>query len=255
MNSPVSPIFINDSGGSGPLIVGLHGFMATSSYWNRLASVLIAAGYRVVTIDLLGFGRAAKPDDADYTYEVHVEHVRHTLRLHSITAPFILMGHSMGALIAARYAARFPEDITRTILLHPPLYASRTEARTVLRQSGSLYRFLLDSRFRGIGWGLLRQLKFAIASHTRASRERSLRHIIEAAELLRDLRVISRPTLLVNGTRDRRIYRHNLRFVPRRPQVHVRSQPVNHHSPLTHPNLIGRMIIEFIRSQRHAPAS
>lgn len=210
---------------------------------------LRAAGFRVITIDLLGFGTAQKPSDSSYDYDSHVEHVRKILSNYPFDQPFIIMGHSMGALIAARYAKLYPTDISRAVLLHPPLYASREEAQKTLRNTSLFYRFLLDSRFRGFAWGILRNIAFSgIAPHTKQSREQSLTNIIESAELFDDLAAISAPTLLLNGTKDRPIYKNNVRHIPAQSAVQIMQLPVAHHSPVFRTKLTATKIVQFLRA-------
>jgi pimeloyl-ACP methyl ester carboxylesterase len=58
--------YARDYGGSGEFIVLLHGFLGSKSDWRRIAPKLARAGYRVIAIDLLGFGNAPKPLSALY---------------------------------------------------------------------------------------------------------------------------------------------------------------------------------------------
>lgn len=232
-----------------PIIVALHGFLSSSRYWERLERRLTSAGFTIITIDLLGFGKARKPSGSSYSYDSHVAHVHDELANRSLNQPFIIMGHSMGALIAARYANRYPAEVARTILLHPPLYTTREEAQKTLRSTSIFYRFLLDSRFRGIAWGLLRNVTFSvIARHTKRSREQSLVNVVEAAELLDDLANISTPTLLLNGTKDRPVYTSNIVHITARPDVQISELPVAHHSPVFHPKLISSKIVHFLQT-------
>lgn len=232
---------------SQPVIVALHGFLSSSNYWSRLERQLRTAGFNVVAIDLLGFGKADKPSDSAYDYDSHVAYIHEALCKRGINQPFILMGHSMGALIAARFANMHPKKVARTILLHPPVYTSSEEARQTLRSTGMVYRFLLDSRFRGIAWGILRNVTFSvIARHTKQSREQSLKNIIEAAELFNDLAAATAPTLLFNGTKDRYVYGTNLRHAKDLKNIRVSHANVAHHSPIFKTKLVAGTISRFV---------
>jgi len=229
-----------------PVIVALHGFLSSSRYWTRLERHLHKAGFTLIAVDLLGFGKAQKPKDSPYDYDAHIAHIQNALHQKGADRPFILMGHSMGALVAARYANLYPKNITRTILLHPPLYKNSSEAHRTLRDTSRFYAFLLDSRFRGLAWGTLRNASFSIiARHTKQSREDSLQNIIEAAELFDDLATIRTPTLLVNGLKDRPVYRANLHQLQNLPNVQIVQAPVAHHSPIFNPRLVTAMINRF----------
>lgn len=205
------------------------------------------AGYRVIAIDLLGFGSAPKPKHANYTYHDHVAYIDAIIAQQNITSPFALIGHSMGGLIAARYGKLHPDNINALVLLHPPLYIDSEEARATLRKTNALYRFLLDSRYRRIGWIIIKTvLRRHIGQHSLTAREKSLLNVIEAAELFDDLKDISTKTLLVAGLRDRAEYIENLAHTKLRPSITVLKEDVAHHSPIHEPELIQQRILSFI---------
>jgi pimeloyl-ACP methyl ester carboxylesterase len=212
-----------------------------------LQKVLRQRNLRVIAIDLLGFGQAPKPADSAYSYEQHIAYIRQQLQPYVRSGQIVIIGHSMGALLAARYANAYPDDIAATVLLNPPLYASPEEAYGTLRQTSRLYRFLLDSRFRGAAWGALRTIPFGvIAAHTRQSREGSLRQVIERAELLHDLQTGSVPTLLLVGSNDRPIYMRNIQNHVLHDRVQIAVQPVAHHAPVLNTALVAGLITDFL---------
>lgn len=241
-----------DHGGKGKVVVLLHGFVASSGYWKKLQPLLTRMGYRVITIDLLGFGRAPKPTNLEYTYADHVEHIRLTLEQFRISEPVIMIGHSMGALIAARYSRLYIGDVKSLILLHPPLYKSVAQARETLRNTGAFYRVLLDSRLRKYLWAVLRSVGVA-SGHNRYSREYSLANIIESAELLDDLKLLRKKTLLFIGARDRKVYLTNLRerlVGQANPVVQIVVANVGHHSPRLRPNFVSGQIAKFLLTDK-----
>ncbi len=107
--------------GDGPIVVLIHGIASSSVTFDRLVP-LLTPNHRVIAIDLLGFGRSPSPLRATYTIEEHVAAVRETLRTLRLREPFVLVGHSMGALIASRYAAENAARLRRLILVSPPIY-------------------------------------------------------------------------------------------------------------------------------------
>ena len=237
---------ITDSEGQGDTIVLLHGFLASSSYWKRLQGHLKRAGYRVVTIDLLGFGNATKYSALAYDYTEHVDHIHQHLESLNLNKPFILVGHSMGALLAARYASSHPHIVKTVFLLHPPIYKDRKEARETLRNTGKYYRFLLDSRFRNIGWYVLKRIPISpIGNHSSISREMSLANVIESTELIKDLGYLQTKTILVVGKRDRAEYLKNLTDVELNENVLLKIEDISHHSPIFRPKLITQTIVQL----------
>ena len=104
--------------GAGPAIVLLHGIASSSVTFEYLVPML-QPGHRVVAIDLLGFGRS--PAGRSYTVEEHVAAVRRTIRSLRLR-DVVLVGHSMGSLVATRFAARHPRRVRRLVLVSPPVY-------------------------------------------------------------------------------------------------------------------------------------
>ena len=129
---PIRPLHIAfDSGGKHkPTILLLHGIAATSSTWDFLIKDLDTKKYRVVALDLLGFGLSPKPINCKYTVEDHVNYIHRTLRKLNISAPYKIVGHSMGSIISARYCSRYHKGIKEAILLSLPLYLKDSTLHT-----------------------------------------------------------------------------------------------------------------------------
>lgn len=228
-------------------VVMIHGFLSSQRYWKRLIPYLRNAGYTVITIDLLGFGSSRNIATDDYTYSTHLAHIEKCLADANVSLPFILVGHSMGGLLSARYTATHPQNIYKLILLHPPMYMNSEEALRTLHSSGRLYRFLLKSRYRMVGWGLLKLLPGGIANHHGRGREGSLENVILVEDNLQRLTSSYIQTLLVIGKRDRQIYLDNLKKMSVSKNVTVSVIDTNHHSPRNDTELIGDMILRFAK--------
>ncbi len=99
-----------------PLLILVHGVGDNASLiWNDLLPDL-ARRYHVVTFDLPGFGQSEK-QNALYSPGNYARFIRWVSRQYSNGAPFILVGHSLGGAISLRYAADYPEDLTRLVLV------------------------------------------------------------------------------------------------------------------------------------------
>lgn len=227
-------------------IVLIHGFVSSQGYWKRLIPYLQKSGSKVVTIDLLGFGSSRDIPASHYTYETHLDHIEKCLKDANVQAPFILAGHSMGALLSAHYATKNPQFIHKLVLLHPPMYSSIKQARHTLYSSGKLYKFLLTSRYRKLGWGLLKFLPAGIANHRGKGREGSLENVIMMEE---NLYLLANPpvkTLLIIGENDRQIYLENLDTMQLSKNVTVDVIDADHHSPRNKTEMISKKILAFI---------
>jgi pimeloyl-ACP methyl ester carboxylesterase len=110
----------NDSG-SGPPVVMIHGIASSWVTFERVIP-LLEPYHRVIAIDLLGFGESPAPEDAQYTIADHTAALDRTIRSLKLREPFVLVGHSMGALIASRYAASRSRRLRKLVLVSPPVY-------------------------------------------------------------------------------------------------------------------------------------
>lgn len=111
--------------GSGDPVVLIHGYTASLDSMAGLAKVL-AGTHRVVALDVRGFGRSSKFSDPARFGQLMVDDVVRLLD-HLRIERAHLVGHSMGALIAANVAARHAARVTSATLVAGPFYES--EAR------------------------------------------------------------------------------------------------------------------------------
>ncbi|GAA4981724.1 alpha/beta hydrolase [Yinghuangia aomiensis] len=101
--------------GTQPLVL-LHGFVGSTADW---AGVLprLAADRRVVAYDHRGHGRSAKPGRADaYTFDA-LEADLHAFLDALGLGPVDLLGHSMGGVVAQRYALAHPGRVRSLVLM------------------------------------------------------------------------------------------------------------------------------------------
>lgn len=237
--------YVTDYGGKGKVVILLHGFVSSSKYWSSIQPRLTRMGYRVITIDLLGFGHAPKPKDSGYSYDDHIAHLNSAISNLKLRKPFVMVGHSLGALLAARYARQYERNIESLVLLHPPIYRDREQVRETLRSTGRFYRALLDSRFRNYIWIIMRNFG-PIGKHISHSREQTLANVIEKAELLQDLTAINTRTLMLVGTKDRKVYMENLAKSSVEPNVSIVIENIGHHSPRIRPDLVMKHLQAFL---------
>lgn len=111
------PLWRTELGAGESTIVWLHGIGGTHRYWTCVPSALPTFGRRAVLLDLLGFGGSPRPW-IRYTTAVHLSAVRHCLKREE--APVVLVGHSLGAILALAYAARYPEQVRALVLISLP---------------------------------------------------------------------------------------------------------------------------------------
>jgi pimeloyl-ACP methyl ester carboxylesterase len=105
---------VNEWPGRGPAIVCIHGLTANHTCWASMADVL-ASDYRLIAYDLRGRGESEKPDKG-YSLEIHGEDLGRLLD-HFKLGKAILMGHSLGAHIALRFAVKHPARVAKLVLV------------------------------------------------------------------------------------------------------------------------------------------
>lgn len=117
-------------------MVLLHGMAGSGLFWGRSWDSL-AAGNRLVVPDLLGFG--ASMIDADVDIDRHIAALDDALTaVAGHDQELIIVGHSMGAVLALHWAARHPDRVAVVLTIGAPLYRTDTEAAEGMRRMGWL---------------------------------------------------------------------------------------------------------------------
>lgn len=101
-------------GGKGPAVVLLHGYAETGHMWNPLMP-LLAKTHTVIVPDLRGAGDSSKPE-AGYEKKnmaVDVHALVQSLGIRSVA----IVGHDIGLMVAYAYAAQFPAETDKVVLM------------------------------------------------------------------------------------------------------------------------------------------
>lgn len=101
---------------NGRAVVMLHGLNFFGAYWGSTMEALREQGYRVIAIDQIGFGRSSKPI-IPYTLGDMALNTRTLLEEVGVTEAAI-MGHSMGGMLATRFAFYYPEIASHLVLVN-----------------------------------------------------------------------------------------------------------------------------------------
>ena len=107
-------------------VVMIHGIASDSTTFRNALKYLEGTkslnDVRFVTFDLLGSGSAYKSAKLKYNYDEQLGALNRSLKNLQIDTPLVLVGHSMGTLIATRYAATHKKAVQELILCSPPVY-------------------------------------------------------------------------------------------------------------------------------------
>jgi pimeloyl-ACP methyl ester carboxylesterase len=102
---------------NGKTVVLMHGRNFYSAYWKDTIHLLSARGYRVIAPDQIGFGKSSKPD-VPHSLHVHAYNTRQLLDYLGIKRA-IFVAHSLGGMMAARFALMYPDEVERLVLEDP----------------------------------------------------------------------------------------------------------------------------------------
>ena len=96
----------------------LHGKNFCGAYWDQTTARLLEEGFRVVIPDQIGFGKSSKPVDMQYSFHLLAQNTRALLDSLKIER-VIVAGHSMGGMLATRFALMYPEATEKLALINP----------------------------------------------------------------------------------------------------------------------------------------
>jgi pimeloyl-ACP methyl ester carboxylesterase len=109
--------YVQESGRrTGRAVVLVHGFGGSTYSWRFTRATLAAAGYRVIALDLRGFGLSAKSWDGDHSHAAQATLVLAVMDALGVERA-VLVGHSMGGNVVAHVALAAPDRVTALVLV------------------------------------------------------------------------------------------------------------------------------------------
>ncbi len=106
-----------DAQPNGKTVVLLHGKNFFGNYWKNTIQFLTQKGFRVVVPDQIGFGKSSKPN-IHYSFHLLAANTRKLIDSLGIKQ-VVVVGHSMGGMLATRFALMYPETVTHLVLEDP----------------------------------------------------------------------------------------------------------------------------------------
>lgn len=95
-----------------------HGKNFAAFYWEPTIQALLEQGFRVIAPDQIGFGKSSKPAAYQFSFQALAQNTRALLESLKVEK-VALVGHSMGGMLATRYALQYPEQVERLVLVNP----------------------------------------------------------------------------------------------------------------------------------------
>lgn len=249
--------------GTGTPVVLIHGFGASMYAWRDALPALAGAGYRVIAFDNRGFGFSDKPSHG-YSTAAYVKLTVALLdSLHIASA--VLVGHSMGGVIAAEVGLAYPDRVRGLVLIDAAGYGMRWPG--VLRIARWPVVGAIATTFRG-RWITARILRSTYAVPSKVSEGdidqyyapvnqpnfgRALRGVLR--EFRFDslgggrLAALQTPTLVIWGEADRWIpLREGSRFGRELPRAVFAVVPrTGHSAPEESPTEVNRLLLDFLK--------
>jgi pimeloyl-ACP methyl ester carboxylesterase len=203
-----------------PALVLIHGFASSTLVWSKVFLKLADAGYRVIALDMLGYGYSAKPRNGEYTIAGQAKLLMRLLDALSIPRA-IIIGSSYGGAVAATCALDYADRVEKLVLVGT-VNNNRPQTFKLMRVFGSpVVGDVVSPLLIGSRRLLRRRMKRVYDRHSWVLDERRVdaRHLPlraagtqraivrtvrgwDAERISRDAHLITQPTLLLWGEND-----------------------------------------------------
>ena len=246
-----------------PPVLLLPGWGSTVFLWRHNMPALSESGFRTIAVDLKGMGLSDKPvGESQYTTDAMLSHLGEILDGLGLKGP-VIIGHSVAASIAYRFARRQPGRVKAIVLISPVghagvklLWLFRAMTPRFLRRAVPMLanRFFVTAALRR-GYGRLRKFtredvneycapaqyrEFAIA-------QRDLLHAFDWSEPVEG--PVDVPVLLISGTEDHMVGPAKIEaYRAKVPQLRVKLiAGAGHIVPEEAPDEVNVAVIDFLR--------
>ena len=114
--TPLRIHYIDEGPADAPVVLMMHGEPTWSYLYRHMIGPVVAAGYRVIAPDLIGFGKSDKPAaQSDYSYAAHVGWMRQWVEALDLTR-ITLACQDWGSLVGLRLVAAMPDRFAGVVL-------------------------------------------------------------------------------------------------------------------------------------------
>lgn len=243
-------------------ILFIHGIGNSGEAWNDVVPQL-PSDLRVITVDLLGFGSSHRPPWAVYNARLQARSVIATFLKLRVRGPVIIVGHSLGSLIAVEIAKKYPLLVRSLILCSPPFYKIDETKRMLLPSSDTILRDIYRTARKypeqfvqmsalAVKLGLV-NASFNLNKDNADTYMNALESSIINQTSLQDATRLSVPTKIIYGKLDPVVVASNLRFLAKtNPNITVSSVIASHEIRGAFIPAITAAIEEAAKKPRHA---
>jgi pimeloyl-ACP methyl ester carboxylesterase len=205
--------------GKGFPVILVHGFCEDSNMWEEFKNDLLEEQYRVIRIDLPGFGQSDVIPDISIT---EMAKVVHAVANHLKISKPIFVGHSMGGYVGLAYAEQYPEQLSGLSLFHSHPFEDTEEKKNnrfksidfINRQGHVLFvkqliPKLFTQQFVRSNAFLLEKMIFRATRYQTAGITSALAAMANRPDRAGVLSAITVPVQFIIGTEDSAIPREN----------------------------------------------
>jgi pimeloyl-ACP methyl ester carboxylesterase len=143
-----------DAGAGEPALVFVHGWTCNLSHWRHQVAEFTDTN-RVVALDLRGHGESDKPEQ-DYSIDGFAEDVAWLIGQLGLKRP-VVIGHSMGGIVAAALAQKHPDTVRAVVLVDSPVVPFGPQLQPVTH---GVLQGLKGPGYKQFAEGFLRQFMF-----------------------------------------------------------------------------------------------
>jgi len=190
----------------------IHGNASSARWWDELVPMLTRS-HRVIRIDLLGYGRSAKPADSSYALPSQAGRIGTAMDRLGV-ARVVAVGHSSGGAAATALAERRPDLVAALVLINtgphlgahiaPPMALDPSQWPNV---SDEQLRQYMSPAFSRPGYQIPPELfseMRAMTFHSLTTATQASRDYVKERPLPDRLASLGKPLLVLFGEEDRR---------------------------------------------------
>ena len=181
-------------------VVFLHGIAADSSSFDGLLKYLSsteeASEFRLVAFDLLGAGKSYASDELEYNFKEQLEALENSVKKLKVSGPLIIVAHSMGTMIATRFAETHKRLAKGLILISAPIYRKEDIENPLFAKAMDGFREVVGRKAHGL--------------LTSKSFNNEIKYIVSNPHNYDYLARLTAPTIIIYGELDRIIASYNL---------------------------------------------
>lgn len=229
--------------GRGQPLIFVHGWLGSWRYWWPSMQAL-STGKRAFAIDLWGFGDSSKAPHL-YTLSTYVDMIGQFIDKMGIVQPVILVGHSLGAAVALRFAQSHPENVQKVVAVSLPVQGEFINARLLNTAPDAFLTRVLGkaNNFAEVDAEIRKSDQLAV---------NQMAQELSGLDFTEELAACPRPLLLVAGGQDQVVQlppgEHGRLQNPDQNCFAVTLEECNHFPMLQEAVKFNRLLLDFIHA-------